>query len=75
MRQLLLLVVPFIVLVGVAILLGQVDAAPGAGFAALCLISVLTGVGIGLLAGRPGGSRRRDRVVATSSRRAARAGR
>jgi hypothetical protein len=75
MRQLLLLVVPFIVLAGVAVLLNQVDAAPGAGFAALCLISVLTGVGIGLLASRPGGSRRRHQVVATASRRAARAGR
>jgi hypothetical protein len=71
MRQLLLLVVPFVVLAGVAILLNQVDVAPGAGFGALCLISVLTGVGIGLIAGRPGGSRRQDRVVATASRRAA----
>lgn len=72
--RLLLLVVPFVVLAGVAIVLNQVDAAPGTGFAALCLISVLTGVGIGLSAGRHGESQRQDRV-ASASRRAARAGR
>jgi hypothetical protein len=62
------------VLAGVEIFLNQIDAGPGAGFAALCLVSVLTGIGIGLFAGRPGGSRSQDRV-AIASRRAARAGR
>lgn len=74
MLRFLLLAVPFVVLAGVSILLNEVDAAPGVGFAALCLISVLTGIGIGLFAGRPGGSRRRD-PVATASRRAVSAGR
>ena len=74
MLRRLLLVVPFAVLAGVAIFLNQIDAAPGAGFAALCLVSVLTGVGIGLFAGRHGGARRQDRV-ASASPRAARAGR
>lgn len=74
MLRLLLLVVPFAVLAGVAILLNQIDAAPGAGFAALCLVSVVTGVGIGVFAGRHGGSNRQD-LVPIASRRAARAGR
>ncbi len=74
MRRLLLLVVPFSVLAGVAVLLNQADPAPGTGFAALCLISVFTGVGIGLFAGRPGESRRQGRG-ASANRRAARAGR
>ena len=68
-----LLVVPFVVLAGMAILLNQIDAAPGAGFAALCLVSVLTGIGIGIFAGRQGGSRRQGQG-ASASRRAARAG-
>jgi hypothetical protein len=74
MLRLLLLVVPFVVLAGVAVLLNQVDAAPGTGFAALCVVSVLTGIGIGLFAGRHRGSHGQDRV-AIASRRAIRAGR
>jgi hypothetical protein len=72
--RLLLFALPYVVLTLVAILLNQIDAGPEAGFGALCLISVLTGVGIGLYVTRHGNSRRRQCQVSTASRRAARAG-
>ena len=72
MLRLLLLAVPFVVLAGVAVLLNRTNAAPGTGFAALCVVSVLTGIAIGLFAGRPQGTRG-DRM-AIGSRRAVRAG-
>jgi len=46
----LLFAVPFVVLAGLVILLNRIDAGAGAGFAVLCLVSVLTGVAIGLFA-------------------------
>jgi hypothetical protein len=74
MFRVLLLVIPLIAVVGLAILLDRIDAGPGVGFVGLCLISVFTGIGIGLSVGRENGSRRR-RPVVSASRRAARAGR
>jgi hypothetical protein len=75
MLRLLLLAVPFVVLAGVAVLLSQANAAPGTGFAALCVISVLTGIGIGLFAGRPQGTRRQGRVAVARHRSVRAAGR
>jgi hypothetical protein len=69
-----LLALPFLAVAGLAILLDNVDAAPGAGFVGLCLISVFNGIGIGLYVGRYDKSRDQG-SVATASRRAARAGR
>jgi hypothetical protein len=68
--RLLLLALPFIAVALVAVLLNQIDAGPDAGFAALCLISVFTGIGIGLYVSRQDRSR-----SSGGSRRAARAGR
>jgi hypothetical protein len=70
--RLLLFALPYVVLTLVAILLNQIDAGPEAGFGALCLISVLTGVGIGLYVTRHGNSCSRQCQVSTASRRAAR---
>jgi hypothetical protein len=70
----LLLALPYVVLTLVVILLNRIDAGPEAGFAALCLISVLTGLGIGLYVARADRSRR-PRPTPTASRRAAPAGR
>lgn len=62
--------VPFIALAGATILLKRVDAGSEIVFAVFGLLAVLTGVGIGLFAGRPAESRERDRG-ASASRRAA----
>jgi hypothetical protein len=70
----LLLAVPLAAVAGVMILLHAVDAGPDAGFAALCLISVINGVGVGLYVSRRGGRHREGRV-ASASRRTVRAGR
>jgi len=72
--RVMLLALPFLAVAGLAILLDNVDAAPGAGFVGLCLISVFNGIGIGLYVGRYDKSRDQG-SVATASRRAARAGR
>jgi len=73
--RLLLFALPYVVLTLVAILLNQIDAGPEAGFGALCLISVLTGVGIGLYVARHDSSRGRKGQPPTASRHAVRAGR
>lgn len=72
--RVLLLAVPLVAVAGVMILLNEVDAGPDAGFAALCLISVINGVGVGLYVSRRGGRHGEGRVTG-ASRRAARAGR
>ena len=73
--RLLLLALPYVVLTLVMILLNQIDAGPEAEFAALCLISALTGVGIGLYVARHDGPPNRQGRPPTASRRAARVGR
>lgn|GEM_PF-3871523 len=73
--RLLLFALPYVVLALVAILLNQINAGPEAAFGALCLISVLTGVGIGLYVARHESSPSGQGQVPTSSRRAARVGR
>ena len=72
--RVLLLGLPLVAVVGLGILLDKLDAGPGTGFVGLCLISVFTGIGIGLSVGRKNGPRKQGPVV-TASRRAARAGR
>jgi hypothetical protein len=74
MLRVLLLAVPLVAVAGVMILLNEINAGPDAGFAALCLISVINGVGVGLYVSRRGGRHGQDRV-ASASRRAVRAGR
>jgi cyanate permease len=61
---------PFIALAAVTVLLKRVDAGSEIVFAVFGLIAVLTGVAIGLFAGRPGGPRRQSRA-SIASRRAA----
>ena len=73
--RLLLLALPYVVLTLVLLLLNQIDAGPEAGFAALCLISALTGVGIGLYVARHDSPRSGQGRAPTASRREARAGR
>jgi hypothetical protein len=72
--RLFLLAVPFVLVAAVSALLNQIDAGPDAGFVALCLISVLSGIGVGLYVARHDGSRGQE-PAATAARRAARAGR
>ncbi|HWO83069.1 MAG TPA: hypothetical protein VNM38_04685 [Solirubrobacterales bacterium] len=68
--RVLLLALPFVAVALVTVLLNQIDASPDAGFAALCLISVFTGIGIGLYVSR------QDKARSSGpSRRAACAGR
>jgi hypothetical protein len=73
--RVLLLAVPFVAVAAVMILLNAVDAGPDTRFVALCIISVLNGVGIGLYVTRHGTSRSGQCQLPTASRRAARAGR
>jgi hypothetical protein len=72
--RVLLLAVPLVAVAGVMILLNEVDAGPDAGFAALCLVSVFNGVGVGLYVSRRGGRHGEGRGP-SASHRAARAGR
>lgn len=55
--RVLLFALPYVVLTLAAILLDRINAGPEAGFAVLCLILVLTGVGIGLYVARHESSR------------------
>jgi hypothetical protein len=68
--RVLLFAAPFVALAGLKVLSNRVDAGAGAGFAGLCLISVFTGVAIGLFADRLPGYRKQGERP-TASRRAA----
>lgn len=73
--RVLLLAVPLVAVAVVMSLLNAVNAGSDARFVALCIISVLNGVGIGLYVARHDGFRSRQGQLPTASRRAARAGR